>query len=439
MQPTVSIIVPVYNAESTLRRCVDSILRQEYTDFELILSNDGSQDGSGAICDEYAAEDPRVHVLHQENRGVSAARNHALDHARGTYLQFLDSDDWITPDATKLLVRTAQERQCDLVVSDFYRVVGDRVSQKGDIDDDRVLSREEYAAYMMENPADFYYGVLWNKLYRRDIVEQYRLRMDESVQWCEDFLFNLEYILHGERFTTLRVPIYYYVKTKGSLANTNLTITNTIKTKLMLFEYYHAFYKQVLDPEEFEKRRPKVYRFLFDAAQDGVVPPPMMPGSKRLGDERVHISPDSISAYGVLQEGFLERKLLEHYLEPVALQYGLNLREAGLLLCMLQENSITGWEELADFANMGRRNLTVSLKRLSSLGLIQWKMDRGGRAGERPMQITFTDAAGPILDALRNVQMEYEQTRMADFTEEERQAYGEYSRRICQNIQNTLR
>lgn len=166
MNPTVSIIVPVYNAQEYLRRCVDSILGQEYQDFELLLMDDGSTDGSAEICDSYAQADSRVRTVHKENTGVSDTRNQAISQARGTYLQFLDSDDWITPDATKLLVRTAEENGCDLVIADFYRVVGERVSQKGDIDEDGVLTREEFAAHMMENPADFYYGVLWNKLYR---------------------------------------------------------------------------------------------------------------------------------------------------------------------------------------------------------------------------------------------------------------------------------
>ena len=204
--PTVSIIVPVYNAAETLRRCVDSVLKQDYTDFELLLVDDGSRDGSGAICDAYAARDPRVRVIHKENAGVSAARNDALDQAQGTFLQFLDSDDWLTPDATKQLVRSAQACGCDLVIADFYRVSGDRVAHKGEIDEEGVLSREEFAAYMMENPADYYYGVLWNKLYRREIVEAHHLRMDADLRWCEDFLFNLEYILHSETFFALRAP-----------------------------------------------------------------------------------------------------------------------------------------------------------------------------------------------------------------------------------------
>lgn len=205
MEPTVSIIVPVYNAEGTLTRCIDSILNQEYNDFELLLIDDGSQDSSGAICDSYASADSRVRVVHKVNSGVSDSRNLALDMARGTYLQFLDSDDWITPNATRLLVETAEHYHCDMVISDFYRVVGKRVSHKGNIEEDCVLTREEFAAHMLENPADFYYGVLWNKLFRRSIVESHHLRMDTHISWCEDFMFNLEYIRYADVFFALQV------------------------------------------------------------------------------------------------------------------------------------------------------------------------------------------------------------------------------------------
>ena len=108
MKPIVSIIVPVYNAEKFLNRCVDSILGQEYKDFELILVDDGSRDMSGSICDAYAKTDERVVVIHKENSGVSDTRNQGIERAKGTYLQFVDSDDWLTPDATKLMVRAAE-------------------------------------------------------------------------------------------------------------------------------------------------------------------------------------------------------------------------------------------------------------------------------------------------------------------------------------------
>ncbi|MFQ9151370.1 MAG: hypothetical protein ACLR6B_07410 [Blautia sp.] len=136
---------------------------------------------------------------------------------------------------------------------------------------------------MMEKPADFYYGVLWNKLFRRELVEKYHLYMDTGISWCEDFMFNLEYIRQAERFYVLRSPVYYYVKTKGSLASQGMSLSKTIQMKRMVFEYYNSFYKHVLEEEEYEKNRLQVYRFLVDAARDGIVPPVIFPGSVRLG------------------------------------------------------------------------------------------------------------------------------------------------------------
>ena len=286
MNPTVSIIVPVYNGELFLKRCVDSILKQDYKDFELILADDGSTDGSGAICDEYASSDARVLVIHKENSGVSDTRNRAMRHAKGTYLQFVDCDDWLTVDATGLMTKAAMEHESDLVIADFYRVSGKKVSRKGDIEEERELNREEFAGFMMEKPADFYYGVLWNKLFRRELVEKYHLYMDTGISWCEDFMFNLEYIRQAERFYVLRSPVYYYVKTKGSLASQGMSLSKTIQMKCMVFEYYNSFYKHVLEEEEYEKNRLQVYRFLVDAARDGIVPPVIFPGSVRLGEEQ---------------------------------------------------------------------------------------------------------------------------------------------------------
>ena len=101
----VSIIVPVYNAEKAIGKCIESILSQEFTDFELLLINDGSKDNSGAVLDEYAAKDSRIRVIHKTNSGVSATRNLGLKEAKGDYIQFLDADDWMTSDSTKLLYR----------------------------------------------------------------------------------------------------------------------------------------------------------------------------------------------------------------------------------------------------------------------------------------------------------------------------------------------
>ena len=462
MRPMVSIIVPIYNAENYLRRCVDSILNQEYTDFELLLVNDGSTDASGDICEEYGDQDPRVIVIQKENTGVSDSRNRALDRARGKYLQFLDSDDWITPDATRLFVRAAEEYGCDMVISDFYRVVGERLSTKGDIEEEGVLTREEFAAHMMENPADFYYGVLWNKLYRRDIVEEHNLRMDTDINWCEDFMFNLEYIRYAKVFYALHAPIYYYVKRKGSLASQGINISKTVKMKLNVFEYYNNFYKHVLEEEDYEKNRLQVYRFFIDAAGDGTVPPSILPGSKKLGDERVFVNTEILQAEGLAGEDYRKRKLLEHYLEPVALKGDLKVMDVRLLLCLCEKHEWDSRWELADFAGISRTNLTSGLQRLTMKGFLKVeevkepkpskkdkttgknkmktaemaetkRKERGGR-----IVATILPAADAIMKELKMAQKDYDAARFAGFTEEELIQYADLSEKIKENTKNIL-
>ena len=264
MKPTVSIIVPVYNAEKFLNRCVDSILGQEYRDFELILVDDGSRDMSGSICDAYAKTDERVVVIHKENSGVSDTRNQGIERAKGTYLQFVDSDDWLTPDATKLMVRAAEEHGCDMVISDFYRVVGDMVSRKGDIESDCVIDREEFASFMMENPADYYYGVLWNKLYRTALIRDNGVLCREELNWSEDFLFNLEYIRYAHRFCAVDTPVYYYVKNEKSITHTQIDLVGVVKTKAKLFTYYKGLYESL---GLYEKFKPQIYKYLVATAE----------------------------------------------------------------------------------------------------------------------------------------------------------------------------
>ena len=170
-EPLVSIIVPVYNVESYLSPCLESIQRQSWRNLEVLMVDDGSTDGSSAVCADMAVADPRFRLLRQENAGVSAARNAALTLAGGKYLQFVDGDDRIHPQATETLVHAAEAMGADLVLSHFYRVDGERQAVRGHIKGERLLTRLEFAREMVKAPANYYYGVLWNKLYRRSIVE----------------------------------------------------------------------------------------------------------------------------------------------------------------------------------------------------------------------------------------------------------------------------
>jgi len=276
-QPLVSIIVPVYNVAPYLEQCVESIRTQSYSNFQCFLVDDGSTDGSAALCDRAAAADSRFIALHKSNSGVSDARNQAMDLAEGKYLQFADGDDWLAPDATETFVRAAEITGCDLVIAHFYRVAGERQARRGHIKTGGVMTRREFAEQMVKAPANYYYGVLWNKLYRRSIVEEGGLRCDPEVSWCEDFLFNLEYIRRTRLIAATAQPVYCYVKRPGSLVATQATLARTVEMKRTMFAAYKRLY-QALDLYDEQKLR--VYGYLVSAAKDGgsvALRPPALP------------------------------------------------------------------------------------------------------------------------------------------------------------------
>lgn len=265
-QPLVSIIVPVYNAEIYLGPCLERLRSQTWPDLEIILVNDGSTDGSGQLCAAAARVDGRIRFLDRPNGGVSAARNAALAAAKGDYLQFSDSDDLLTPDATETLVRAAQVTGADLVISHFFRVDGEKQAQRGHIKGERLLTRQEFAQEMVKAPANYYYGALWNKLYRRSIVEKQGLRFEEGVSWSEDFLFNLEYLRHVRLVAAVPKPLYYYHKRPGSLITSQATLRKVIRMKRDTFDYYKNLYQ---DLDLYDEQKARVYRYLISTATDG--------------------------------------------------------------------------------------------------------------------------------------------------------------------------
>lgn len=287
---------------------------------------------------------------------------------------------------------------------------------------------------MMENPADFYYGVIWNKLYRRDIIEQFQLRMDTRISWCEDFMFNLEYIRHTEHIYALKAPVYYYVKTKGSLVAQGASITNTIKMKLMVFDYYNNFYKNVFNEEEYDKNRLQVYRFLLDAAGDGAVAPSILPGTKRLGDERSFVCREALESEGIVMDAYRNHKLLERYLEPVALKNSLTMNETWVLLYLSHPHKVSGKKELADFIGISRRTLSVTLQKLTAKGFIKLEELRS----PKQLIITLLPESDDIISDLAVVQSDYDQTRFSGFTEDELVRYAQLSEKIKENILRVL-
>ena len=212
----ISVIVPVYKAEAYLHRCVDSILGQSFSDFELILVEDGSPDGCGAICDDYAAKDSRVKVIHQENRGASAARNAGLDAAAGEYIAFCDSDDLVAP---KWL-----EHLAGSVAPDTLSMCGycDRLSALGEEKNFPGIGRDEYpvSAYFAFHRCGLA-GYLCNALYHRESIQRSQLRLrtqQEKGDYNEDLLFALEYVRCIRKIVYTGYADYLYDAREGSLS-----------------------------------------------------------------------------------------------------------------------------------------------------------------------------------------------------------------------------
>ena len=155
-----SVVVPVYNVEKYLRECVESILRQTFDDFELILVDDGSKDSSGAICDEYAATDNRIKVIDKENEGQAIARNLGIKIAKGEYLGFVDSDDWVDEEYFENLYESAQRNNCDIACAGFKRCKPNKTKIKKSFNEEKVLTFIKSKVIADNLPADNY---IWNK------------------------------------------------------------------------------------------------------------------------------------------------------------------------------------------------------------------------------------------------------------------------------------
>ncbi len=203
--PEISVIVPVYNTEQFLSRCIESILKQSFTDFELLLIDDGSTDGSGAICDAYAEKDDRVRVFHKKNGGASSARNIGIDRAEGVYLTFVDSDDLVG----ECYLEHLMSEDSDLVITGLQHFSGDRVDIKAP-----KLAKK---VHMSEMPShwnlpemNYLYCYPVAKRYRNVIVKANNIRFDESLFYQEDLCFVLSYMMHIEGFVELPYADYEY-------------------------------------------------------------------------------------------------------------------------------------------------------------------------------------------------------------------------------------
>lgn len=214
--PIISIVVPVYKTEQYLRRCVDSIISQTYTDWELILVDDGSPDRSGAICDEYANNDPRIRVIHKPNAGVSAARNTGIEQIRGSWLMFCDSDDYISSDYLENLITPAGD--ADLVVSGYMLIFSEEKQYTVNKFTLASFDRTTAGQILQTTLNTSSFGGPCCKLYKSSIIKENHLFFDEKMKFREDTVFVLSYLCYVERIVTIPQHGYMYINTNTTLS-----------------------------------------------------------------------------------------------------------------------------------------------------------------------------------------------------------------------------
>ncbi|WP_300692496.1 glycosyltransferase family 2 protein [uncultured Oscillibacter sp.] len=210
----VSICVPVYNTGNYLARCIESLRSQSYPDLEIILTDDGSTDGSGAVCDRYAALDPRITVIHQPNGGEASARNAALSAASGEYVMFCDSDDEYLPDAVRLLAGAALAENAGLVLGGYLERTGD--TERFATGHLRRYSPRTLAQEQLDGQCPYGIGYIAStvngKLFRRELLREHAIRFDERFVIGNDSVLMCEYLQYAERICDVFAPVYVYYK-----------------------------------------------------------------------------------------------------------------------------------------------------------------------------------------------------------------------------------
>lgn len=239
--PSVSIIMPVYNAERTLVRSIESVLRQNYSNFELIIVNDGSNDDTIQILRKYATNN-KIKIINQENQGVSIARNIGLMNANSDLIAFIDSDDYILPDFLRNLVRGMLESNVDLCVTGIIYKENNVDSKKSTYLQSQDTNEEFIPKIFDSNGPK---GFLWNKIWNKKIIDKYHLKFDSEINIAEDLLFSVQYLFHTNEVKILSTHDYVHVYDPNSLS-AGMDIDNENTNYIQIFNQYMRSLKIII-------------------------------------------------------------------------------------------------------------------------------------------------------------------------------------------------
>ena len=237
-EPLISVIIPVYNVEKYLEKCISSVVGQTYKNIEIILVDDGSTDKSGTMCDLLAEKDSRIVVIHKANGGLSSARNAGLDIAKGDYIGFVDSDDWIEPDMYACLLRNMLKESADISACGVYYHRNSKTKTDRDITGYRVFSRYEAVNCVIQRNS-IIKAYVWSKLYSKHIFS--KLRFPEGKTY-EDLFTILPVIDAAEKIVVTMQPKYHYIKRPGSITTSEFS-----SSSWDLVESRRAFHEYLLD------------------------------------------------------------------------------------------------------------------------------------------------------------------------------------------------
>ena len=255
-RPLISIIVPIYNAEKYLKQCVDSLVNQTYTNLEIILVNDGSKDSSKKICDEYAEKDTRITVIHKENEGVSETRNKGIDIANGSYIMFVDSDDWIEPDMCEVLFTSLSTHNVQSAMCSYVREYPGKSLPKILHFENKVFSKEEFRRRLcgpvgeeLRSPEGLdFYNAVWGKIYPAMAIKNEKFTDLREIGTSEDMLYNLSVFSNIESLVCVNKALYHYRKSVSS------SITSVYKSNLeKQWEKLHSKLLEKIKEDSFGK------------------------------------------------------------------------------------------------------------------------------------------------------------------------------------------
>lgn len=215
-EPMVSVVIPAYNVTKTLQRLLDCLLNQTWQNLQIILVDDGSEDGTVLMARKAAEKDPRLTVVTQGNLGISYARNAGLALCEGKYIRFIDADDTLPLDSIERMVRRAEKDGSELVIGGYDQYFGERRSFHNLAGRDDTVPCDDMMRHLCDHANSYFYGVLWNKLFLREIAEKQNCRFQENLTWGEDFAFVMDYLAGVSRVSFMKDSLYDYRRSANS-------------------------------------------------------------------------------------------------------------------------------------------------------------------------------------------------------------------------------